>query len=276
MQVVYLDSLATLNFLLDYLLLLLTGRVTGESLCRWRIALGGVLGCTYAALAVLFPQWGFLLHPALRVAIGVLMVLVSYGSSRRLLRLTAVFFALSAGLGGGLYALQLLGVGSESVNGVVASSLDLKWVLVFAAAAYCVFSVVGRHMARHGPRQLRQVVVRSGGQKVRLTALADSGNTLTDPMTGKGVVVAEGQQVQALLPPEADYRHPAQCFPTLQEPGRFRLLPYRSVGVDTGLLLAFKADDVWVDGKNLGSRLVALSPNPVSDGGSYQALVFEE
>lgn len=276
MRVVYLDSLVALNFLLDYLLLLLTGRVTGESLCRWRLALGGVLGCTYAGAAVLFSRWNFLLHPVTRVAVGVLMVLVSYGSSQRLLRLTAVFFALSAGLGGGLYALQLLGVGLESANGVVTSSLDLKWVLVFAAAAYCVFSVVGRHMARHGPRQLRQVVVRSGDRRVRLTALADSGNTLTDPMTGKGVVVAEGQRLKELLPPEADYRHPARCFPALREPGRFRLLPYRSVGVDAGLLLALRADSVCVDGKDLGSRLVALSPNPVSDGGGYQALVFEE
>ncbi len=275
MRVVYLDSLVALNFLLDYLLLLLTGRVTGEVLCRRRLALGGLFGCTYAGLAVLLPQWDFLIHPVIRVAVGVLMVLMSYGSSRRLARLTAVFFALSAGLGGGLYALQLLGVGL-SVNGVVTTSLDLKWILAFAAAAYCVFSVVGRHMARHGPRQLCQVVVRSGDQKVRLTALADSGNTLTDPMTGKGVVVAEGRRLEALLPPEADYRHPARCFPTLREPGRFRLLPYRSVGVDAGLLLAFRADEIRVDGKDLGSRLVALSPNPVSDGGGYQALVFEE
>lgn len=275
MRVVYLDSLVALNFLLDYLLLLLTGRVTGEVLCRRRVALGGLLGCTYAGLTVLFPRWDFLLHPVIRVAVGVLMVLVSYGSSRRLLRLTAVFFALSAGLGGGLYALQLLGVGM-SVNGVVTTSLDLKWILVFAAAAYCVFSIVGRHMARHGLRQLRQVVVRAGDRKVRLTALADSGNTLTDPMTGKSVVVADGQRLQALLPPEADYLHPARCFPALREPGRFRLLPYRSVGVDAGLLLAFRADEIRVDGKDLGSRLVALSPNPVSDGGGYQALVFEE
>ena len=52
------------------------------------------------------------------------------------------------------------------------------------------------------------------------------------------------------------------------------------------LLLGRKADDVLirtlagqrvlVDGRELGQRLVALSPTPVSDGGGFDALLFEE
>ena len=33
--------------------------------------------------------------------------------------------------------------------------------------------------------------------------------------------------------------------------------------------------DIRVDGKELGQRLVALSPTPVSDGGGFDALIFE-
>ena len=54
---------------------------------------------------------------------------------------------------------------------------------------------------------------------------------------------------------------------------RFRLLPYRSVGVDRGLLLAVRADALELDGQGRGPALVALSPTPVSDGGGYQALI---
>ena len=80
----------------------------------------------------------------------------------------------------------------------------------------------------------------------------------------------------ALLPPQADFRCPAQCFPSLPDPARFRLLPYRSVGVDSGLLLAVRVDALEVDGKPCPNRLIALSPTPVSDTGAYQALLFEE
>jgi len=70
--------------------------------------------------------------------------------------------------------------------------------------------------------------------------------------------------------------HEKECFPDLPDPARFRLLPYRSVGVDGGLLLAVRADAVEVDGRPLPNRLIALSPTPVSDTGTYQALLFDE
>ena len=54
---------------------------------------------------------------------------------------------------------------------------------------------------------------------------------------------------------------------------RFRLLPYRAVGVECGFLLAVRADSVRVGGEELGDILVALSPTPVSDGGNCAALI---
>lgn len=266
MKTVYLDSLILLNFILDYLLLLLTGQAAGAVLHRWYIALAAALGAVYAA-AVFLPGWGFLAHPLLRVCAGVVMVLTAYGTCRQLLRLIILFFAFSAALGGGLYALRLMGV---------TVTLEPKFILLFAAAAYCLLSLAGQKLARHGPRELKRVVVHVGERSTGLTALVDSGNTLRDPMTGAGVVVAQGERLASLLPPEADFRHPCQALPALKDPRRFRLLPYRSVGVDQGLLLAVRADRVQVNGKDLGSRLVALSPTPVSDGGGYDALVFEE
>lgn len=265
MKTVYLDSLLLLNFILDYLLLLLTGRVAGAVLRRGRLALAAALGSVYAAVCVLSPP--FWAHPLIRLCVGVGMVLVGYGHCRRLLRLMVLFFALSAALGGGLYALELLGV---------TVTLDVHYILLFAAGAYFLLSLAGRKLARHGPGELRQVDISLGERQVRLTALVDSGNTLTDPMTGAGVVVAQGERLAPLLPPEADYKRPCEAFPALQDPRRFRLLPYRAVGVESGLLLAVKADGVQVDGKELGQRLVALSPTPVSDGGGFDALIFEE
>ena len=54
---------------------------------------------------------------------------------------------------------------------------------------------------------------------------------------------------------------------------RWRLLPYRAVGVDHGLLLAVRVDRAMVGGEDYGPILVALSPTPLSDGGGYHALI---
>lgn len=264
---VYIDSLFLLDFVIDYLLLLLTGKVTGSPLHRWRLLLAAALGGGYSVLCVV-TALPALSHWAVKLSVGVLLVLLAYGHCRRLLRCTVIFLALSAAFGGGLYALELM-LGRPLI-------LQLPSVLLFSVAAYGVLSLAGRKLARHGPAQLRTLTVTFGGRSVTLTALVDTGNTLTDPMTGQGVPVAEGDALAALLPPEADHRRPTQCFETLPDPFRFRLLPYRSVGVDGGLLLAFRADALAVDGKPLPHRLIALSPTPVSDTGTYQALLFEE
>lgn len=264
---VYIDSLFLLDFVIDYLLLLLTGRVTGSPLRRWRIALAAVLGGGYSVFCVVSGA-PILSHPVFKLAVAVLLVLLAYGHCHRLLRCVLIFLALSAAFGGGLYALELM-MGAPL-------TLSLPSILLFSIATYGVLSLAGRKLARHSPAELRRVTIRLGSRSAILTALLDNGNTLTDPMTGQGVPVVEGDSLASLLPPEADYRHPAQCFQALPDPGAFRLLPYRSVGVDRGLLLAVRADAVEVEGKPFPSRLIALSPTPVSDTGTYQALLFEE
>lgn len=266
-MVIYIDSLFLLNFVIDYLLLLLTGKVTGSPLCRWRIALAAALGASYSVLCAVV-KLPILTHPVLKLAVAVLLVLLAYGHCRCLLRCVLIFLALSAAFGGGLYALELM-LGRPLI-------LSVPTILLFSAAAYGVLSLAGRKLARHGPAELRRITVQLGSRSTTLTALLDNGNTLTDPMTGRGVLVAEGDSLASLLPPEADYRHPSQCFQALPDPAAFRLLPYRSVGVDSGLLLAVRADALEVDGKPLPNRLIALSPTPVSDTGNYQALLFEE
>lgn len=261
------DSFLLLNLILDYLLLLLAGRIAGAALLRWRLFLAAGLGSIYAG-ASLFPALGFLRHPLICIGVGILMILIGYGSQKRLWKLTLLFFALSAALGGGLYAISLMGIGLPV--------LEVKYILLFSAAAYCTLSLAGRKLARHGPREYRKLLIRLGGDTAELTALVDSGNTLTDPMNGKAVVVAEGSRLVPFLPPEIDLQHPAQCLPTLEDPRRFRLLPYRAVGVEQGLLLAVRADQVQIDGRDVGARLVALSPTCVSDTGCYDALISEE
>ena len=214
------------------------------------------------------------------------MVLTAFWKSRRLLRQVVIFFALACAFGGGVLAISLLGGrGLTLSNGVLCSGMDLKIVLLSAAGCYgaltLVFQRIGRHTGTTG--ELKPVRLALGEQHISLTALVDTGNTLTDPATGRPVLVVEADSVGPLLPPSvrpvpADLRDPAGALERMEDPWRrrFRLLPYRSVGVDQGLLLALRLDKVQVDGEDRGPMLAALSPTPVSDGGAYQALLGGE
>lgn len=282
MTVIYVDTLFLLNAAVDYLLLLASARLAGEPLARLRFLLGAALGGMYA-VAIFLPGLSFLARPPCRLAAAVLMVLAAFWKSRRLLRQVVIFLALSCAFGGGVLAIGLLGGrGLTLSNGVLYSGMDLKIVLLSAAGCYgaltLLFQRTGRHTAAAG--ELRPVRLTLGERQVSLIALVDTGNTLTDPATGRPVLVAEADCVEELLPPgirpsPADLRDPAGTLERLEDPWRrrFRLLPYRSVGVDRGLLLAVRVDQVQVGEEDRGPMLAALSPTPVSDGGGYRALL---
>lgn len=283
MTVIYVDTLFLLNALVDYLLLLAAARLAGEPLRRLRFALGAVLGGLYA-VAIFLPGLSFLSHPLCRAASALLMMVMAYGGSRRLLRQGLLFVALTCAFGGGVVAIGLMGgTGLSLGGGVFYSAMDFKMVLLSAAVCYLVITLVFRRLGRHTAAggELARAVLRLGQRQVELTALVDTGNTLTDPVSGRGIMVAEGEAAQELFPREHRPAHrdlvdPAGALERLGTGawrGRFRLLSYRSVGVDRGLLLAVRADSLELDGQGRGPVLVALSPTPVSDGGGYRALI---
>ncbi len=200
MTVVYIDSLFLLNLIVDYLLLLAAAKLAGEPIRRLRLALGAALGALYAA-AVCLPGLGFLAHPLCKLGAAVLMVLLGFGGSRRLLRALLVFFGISCAFGGGIFAIGLLGGRGLSLkNGILYSAMDLRILLLSAAICYVGFTLIFHRTARHTARELTPAVLTLGEKRVALTALVDTGNTLTDPVTGRPVMVAEGEKLSPLLP----------------------------------------------------------------------------
>ena len=273
MTVVYVDLLFLLNLIANYLLLLAAGRMAGAVLVRWRIAGGAAAGALYAVL-VFLPRLEWLAPWPCKLAAGVAIVLISYGGERYLLRVTVLFFGASAGLAGAVLGLELLGsVPLTLEHGVFYTPVDIRLLLLFVAC-YFVLSLFFRRVGRHGG-ELAQLNIDLGGGAVSLTALHDTGHTLTDPVDNRPVVVASWDAVRRAAPVWADPTDPIRSLERCRDAGsvQARLVPYRAVGVECGMLLALRARQVVVDGRPQGPLLVALSPTPVDDGGGYQALI---
>ena len=109
-------------------------------------------------------------------------------------------------------------------GGVLYSGMDLKIVLLSAAGCYGLLTLVFRGIGRHGgpSGELTRVRLTLGERQVELTALVDTGNTLTDPVSGRPVMVAEGETLSPLFPPGTgpgpeDLRDPAGGLARLGE-----------------------------------------------------------
>lgn len=280
LTVVYLDGVFLLNLCVNYLLLLCTARLGGMLISRWRLAAGALVGAIYAVI-VFLPHMEFLLDPLCKIAVGVFMVLLAFGATKHLLRASLLLFAVSFALGGAVYGIGFLSGGGLTLqNGVFYSVADTRLLLLAAALCYAVFSYVLRHMGRQNAQQVLPAVLRIGDKTLGLRALVDTGNHLVDPATNQPVLVVDGTMLSGWLEQDtltADaLARPVEAMARLSEQGgahRYRLLPYRAVGVDAGLLLAVRLDSAKIGVERYEGAIAALSPTPVSDGGDYQALV---
>lgn len=276
MTTVYADVLVLVNLIINYLLLLATAKVCAVSPSRIRLGLAALLGAAYA-LAVIMPGLGFLSTLPVKLAAAVAMLLVAFGGQRRLLRIAIVFLAVSAAFAGAIFAVTYMNSGSGAFVTVSVPVLVLSFAICYAAVTL-VFRRVGQHKG-----ELRQLSVTLGERSLKTRALVDTGNSLTDPITGKPVIVIGAADAAPLFGKaeldavfELQKSGAATALERLAALGigsRYRLIPYSAVGVRGGMLLAFRADCVLLDEKEQDAVLIALSPNDVSDNGTYSALV---
>jgi len=273
MLIIYADLLFIANFAANALALLASSRICASPVRAWRLCLAAAAGGAYS-VALYIPGLAFLGHPAATLAVGVLLPLIAFGRQEGLLRKTLVFFASAMAFGGVVYAASRVSDGAGFPR--------LPVLLALLTGAWACVSLVFRKSGGASGR-LCELTVRSAGRRIRLVAMTDTGNSLTDPLTGAPAAVVCVSDAEDLFPPEiraSVMELRSKTAPeVLEELGgeaaarRFRLLPYSAVGVSGGMLLAFRPDEVTVDGKRREDMIVALSPNRLSDGGPYSALI---
>ncbi len=250
---VYMDLVVLLNFLVDYLLLLGTNRLSGYPSAGKKPLLAAALGGLYAG-ACMLPGFAFLAGTFWRLASLGLMSVIAFGWDRDALRRGVLFTFLSMALGG-----VALGLGSGGF-----------WSLVLAAALVSLMCLLG-FRGRAGEASYVPIRITHNGKTASLTALVDTGNTLRDPVTGRGVLVVDADVAQKLLLlSQEQLAHPVETLAAGCCPG-LRLIPYRAVGQPSGMLLGLRADSLLIDGKE-SEHMVAFAPQKIGQGKPYQAL----
>lgn len=275
---IYLDQAFLLNGLVDYLLLTVSGSILGLPLRRKRLLLAGVVGGVYAALSLL-PSFLFLQSFFWKFLMAGVLCFLAFGTRRGLLRQWIVLFLLAAAFSGLVLLLtELFSAPKALIGGTVYYPMTFG-VLILTAGIACGLMLWGLgRMVQHGGN-IDELSLRLAGKDLRLTALRDTGNTLRDPISGCPVLVADWQVLEKCCPElrlrAAELEAPQELLGRILEERpelKPRLIPYKTVGVGHGMLLALRPEEIKIAGKT-ENLLVAFSPVPVSDGGGYQALL---
>lgn len=270
MVTVYLDSAFVLNFCVNFLLLRGTARLGASAARRLRILSAAAIGAGYAVL-VYFPPFYPLRSFLFKIAVAAAMLLTAFGAKRSTLRLGAIFAALSLVLCGAVYGVQAI-VGKPPIyrSGLIYPVSFASLLLTALAVSLACRLLLPR--LTHATDSVVALTLTLGKTTVHLTALRDSGNTLCDPISGEPVLTADWRVAEKLLPipvKQEEFFQPTALALRLKDYSP-RLIPYRAVGVESGLLLALPCK-IECGGKRRNGP-VAFSPTAVSDGGAYEIL----
>ncbi|MEL7609011.1 MAG: sigma-E processing peptidase SpoIIGA [Bacillota bacterium] len=181
-------------FLLDNAMMNLLIFHTAAALCArppkpLRFLIVSMLGAVYAALAV---QAEVLMHPVLKILLGLVMALCLCKRVRREYPAAALSFFLSTFLVGGVaWALAFL-LGGEMQNGMLFASIPLRAALAALLAALWLPRTIRLWLRRRNKvgNELQLRLTHQGTERL-LNAHIDTGNTLYDPLSGLPVIVVD-------------------------------------------------------------------------------------
>lgn len=285
----YLDLDLLVNGCMDALLLILTARLLKLSLGGKGLVLGVMVGEVPVLLSAFFPdslafELSKYLTPFLMVRLA-----YPYGSIRNYGKTLLLFWILSAGLGGIIYALWGWLNSGKTLERVELKSLWILLVGVFLwwLTQKCWHRIISS--AVQFQKTIYDLVIDFGGEEIAVKALLDTGNQLRDPLTGNPVILLEEEIAATAIPDEylpaleGAWQEEADPWPWLwqRDPQwlkSFVFIAYQGVE-HQGWLLGFRPQKVICTSLPEPLELkatIALVKYPLSPEGTYQALLHPE
>lgn len=261
-MVIYGEYLFLENFIAGFVLLILTAKLIGKRPAVVRVLIGSVL-CGVSGFVIFLPA-DSLWSSVLRMA-ACLSCVASVFGTKNITKITGLFLILTFASGGGIMMLLLWRrTPVISHQGIIYMDVLTYFrllclgILIFGFVYWFVKFVrkYGRDIAMRG-----KVCFIIDGKSYFFKAFVDSGNCLKEPLTGKPVILLDRKGASRLP------------FKAESMPGRYRLIPYRSVGVKAGSLEAVRTDRIIFENHILDGGYIAFYEGDFDD---FEVLMSRE
>jgi len=248
------------NFIINYLILYIIKIVIKLDINKRRLFLGGVLSSLYS-LVNFYPKLYYLTTPLFKIIISIIIIRISYRyiNIRLFLKEFAAFYFISfifAGTSLGVYFFTKNM--KDILNGKVNIDIFPVWSLIFGVVlSIIIIKVVFSYYFKRIKDQtyIVNLNIHHKGKSVKLKTLIDTGNSLSDPLTKKKVIIVEYNSIKELLPEAIgelvysidrnNYEKTEELMEEINKMLRLALIPFNSVG-KAGILVGFSPDYIEV------------------------------
>lgn len=255
-QIIYVDVLVIINIYINYGLLLLTCLWRRYTPNRMRLLLSALFGGIYS-LIIVIPDISDSIVGISRIFALAVMVLLAFGFKSRglFLKFCLTFLGVNFIFAGVMFMLWYL-IAPDNMyfnSGVVYFNIDTLTLVLLTVGAYAVIKVIGLFTKSKAPAgSVYSLGINIDGNSYFCRALYDTGNSLTDPFSGEGVIIVSSDTLGGLF--EDSIFTDLESAPTGL---KMKLIPVKTVG-GTRLLPAFRADSVTV--KNYKNNMIIPKP----------------
>lgn len=259
---IYIDSIFLLNLVMDLYLLTLTAKTTGKTITYKRVFAGSVAGAAGYCIILCLPIPYVCKVLFGMVPIGGLMIKIVCQTKgwAELLRGMGTLFTFSFFLGGFIIFLR---------DKIRISARHENSVAVLAGMGFAGFVIIRKLIVRFREKRdnfFCKVIFPGDMGDVTFTALIDTGNGLTDPLSKKPVAILDAEEWKSLK--------------IWMKPEKYKIIPYHSIGKECGVLEGYEIDTMKVTGKEgekqFDKVIVAVFKGKVSQKGCYQMILPPE
>lgn len=281
-MVYYVEYVFAENFLIDFILLFVTGRLVKQIIVYKRLIAASLIGAFYVILTAYIGK-DFMTYFIVKLSVSVLMIMVAFDTKGILVNIRVIlcFYITSLIMVGIITALYYLTYDRLTVNAIV-----LSCFLGYAALHFFFKEVKGRIKKSN---YIRYVTINMGNKNKTLKAFIDTGNELTDPMTGKPVIVVSIESIKNILGDELYYN--ILSFYNNKESNyeklliensniNLKIIRYNTISSKNELMVCLTPDEITIKGNKEDiltvDALIGIYPNRISKKEDYDALLFNK
>ena len=213
---IYIDELIVLNFIIDYILIDITGKILKYNTKLSRKIISCIIGQT--SIIYLFFNLGNFFLFIFKIVIGIFMILVAFGYNdiKTTIKNILSFYIISFLLGGTLYYFKI-----ENI-------IEYQYFLLLIPVFMNTYKHWAYNLKDIFSTKYKVTIYLNNGKILFLNGHMDTGNSLIDPITNKKVIIINKKVNE-----------------------KYMFVPYKTIDNES-LLKCFKPKKVYIDG--LGER----------------------
>lgn len=234
-MIVYLDLFIIKNFIFNFLLVSICGKMLNLSINLKKYALASIIGTVLAVIALISNN--LMLSYALKIVLGILMVITAYPivSIKNVLNSSAIFLLSASFIGGNIIAMRLNYCFIAQIIGYIFSILIL-YILYKAYKNRQLFN-----------KLKCQMKIEIDNKIFELNAFIDTGNNLKDDISGESVIFVCEERLEKELSKEILSILKSEVL-NLDEKyyGKIKMFAYRTVENENKVAVGLKAKSIII------------------------------